>query len=840
MKVVECLYTNLEDFKSATSEIVFDTKTLIQIYTANLQKGDALKLANDIHELYPESKIIGISVGTVLFEGNQYDDQTMIVVESFDTTELCAHLFSVQDLEVEQVVEEVCSTGCFDTTKTVRAFFGNCYRDAHQFVDGFNSRTNGVKLVGGMAGDGGSKNIHPYVFNEKGAYEEGCVFVSLSSNSLKTFSGVNISHQEISEACTITKCEGSDLIEIDGEPAADWFQDKLGYLSTDVYTTWEEIATCDPLMRFQIQLEGRHGASRFIKYDNETNSFSQYFTRVEQGDKFKLSYTSPSKCVDETKGICDLLEEQPVEHLFTYSCLLRKMFLQNCSSWEISPFKNSKLSGVFLLGEFGAIQNEHNQFLNGSCVYCGVAEGEAYVDVDVEAFDNLKKIQAQEKDLLDFIKRKRSGSKSKSEADVLNHVIMQEHARQDYKYKDENFNMNNILKYEAEKDIIGIDKICVLKIENAQDIIAHYGQDKYFDQLKHILFTLKEMNVVNALKQERIHDYTISFDTFLMATTSSFEFEDFFDKMKKVDEIITKHQNQKAGVPLITRFVLAKESENLLEDAYGELQKNKDSQYRFMVAQVIDKTDDDLLKEFEILKDINSALADNKVVPYYQGIRNNKTGQIDKYEALIRIISRDGKLLSPFFFLDIAKKHRLYLKLTRRMIDCVLRDFHDVDCGVTINVSYLDISAKSFVPYIKERLKDFRNPERIVFEILEDECFKEVDGLKAFIKDMREIGAKVAIDDFGAGYSNLLEIIRIKPDFIKVDGEIIKAIHNNQDNKLVLELITSLADDLNVELVAEFVENEEVQREVISHGIAYTQGYIYSRPAPFEELNFEN
>lgn len=838
MRVIECLYSDLEDFKCLTQGVVFNERTLIQIYTATLQKEEAHNLACEINNLYPEAKIIGCSVGTVLHEGIQYDDKTMIVVEAFDTTELSVGLFSTEGLSPSQVAEKICQNGNVVASKMTRVFFGDCYKDAHQFLDEFNARTSGVKLVGGMAGDGGSKNIHPYVFNQNNAFELGCVFVSLCSETLNAFSGVNISHQEISEACTITKCEGSNLIEIDGKPAADWFQSKLGYLSTDVYTTWEEIATCDPLMRFQIQLEGRNGASRFIKYDHTTNTFSQYFTRVNQGDQFKLSYTSPAKCVDETRGICDILEQEPVEHLFTYSCLLRKMFLQNCSNWEISPFKQSKLSGVFLLGEFGAIENKYNQFLNGSCVYCGVAEEESYVDVDFDAFDNLKKIQAQEKDLLDFIKRKRSSSKSQSESDVFNHVIMKEHERQDYKYKDENFNMNNILKYEVEKEIIGIDKICLLKIENAADIIAHYGQDQYFDQLKHILFTLKEMNVINSIKEEHIHDYTISFDTFLMAATKKIPFEQFFTKMKKVDEIITNHQNQKSGVPMISRFVLAKDSDGLLEDAYGELEKNRNSQYRFMVADKIDKADNDLLQEFEILKDINISLVDNKVVPYYQGIRNNVTGKIDKYEALIRIISRDGTVLTPYMFLDIAKKHRLYLKLTRRMIECVLKDFNDVDYGVTINVSYLDISSKSFISFIKEQLKGFNNPSRIVFEILEDECFKEVDCLNEFIEEMRCIGAKVAIDDFGAGYSNLLEIIRIKPDYIKVDGGIIKEIHNNNENKLVLELITSLASNLNVELVAEFVENEEIQREVINHGIAYTQGYAYSKPTPYEELEF--
>lgn len=838
MKVVECLYSNLDDFKSATSEISFDNKTIVQIYTATLQKEEAVELADEIQQEYPEAVVVGSSVGTVLYKGVQHEDKTMIVVESYDSTCISTHLFSTVGLSPEQVVEEIKENGCDEKTKMLRIFFGNCYADAHQFLLCFNESTKGIKVLGGMAGDGGAKNIQPYVFNAKEALVDGCVFSTLNSDELHTFSGVNISHQEISELCTLTACDGNNLTEINGIPAADWFQSKLGYLSTDVYDTWEEIAACDPLMRFQIQLEGRNGASRFIKYDNDTNTFSQYFTRIDKGDKFKLSYTSPSKCVDETKRICDLMENQPIEHLFTYSCLLRKMFLQNCSSWEISPFKNSQISGVFLLGEFGSIENEHNEFLNGSCVYCGIAEKEDYIDIDDSALDKLKKIQAQEKDLLDFIKRKRSGSKLQSESDVLNHVIMQEHARQDYKYKDENFNMNNILKYEAEKDIIGVDKICVLKIENAQDIIAHYGQDKYFDQMKHILFQLKELNVVNSMSQELVHDYSISFDTFLIAATANIDFKAFFERMKEADKLITKHQNQKSGVPLITRFVLVKEGVNLLEAAYGELQKNKDSQYRFIVAENVEKTDESLLQEFEMLKDINSALADNKVVPYYQGIRNNTTGEIDKYEALIRIISRDGKLLSPFWFLDIAKKHRLYLKLTRRMIDSVLRDFHDVDCGVAINVSYLDISSRSFVPYLKDALKGFKNPERIVFEILEDECFKEVDGLKIFIEEMRKIGAKVAIDDFGAGYSNLLEIIRIKPDFIKVDGEIIKEIHSNRENKLVLELITSLAGDLNVQVVAEFVENEEVQREVLSHGIAYTQGYIYSKPAPFEELNF--
>lgn len=839
MKIIECLYTNLDEFKHITSDISFKQNTLIQIFTATLQKEEALKIAQELQIQYPKAHIIGSSVGAVLFEGHQYENETLVVVEQFDETQVATHLCNVTNLQPEQIVNIIKDNGCVENTQLLRIFFGNCYRDAHQFVECFNTKTSHVKMVGGMAGDGGTKNIHPYVFNSEYALEEACVFAVLSSDTLNTFSGVNISHEPVSEVCTITKCNGSDLLEINEKPAADWFQDKLGYLSTDVYTTWEEIATCDPLMRFQIQLEGHNGASRFIKYNNNEATFSQYFTYIDEGTKFKLSYTSPAKCVDETKTICTSIQDEKIEHLFTYSCLLRKMFLQNCSSWEISPFQKSKLSGVFLLGEFGAISNQYNEFLNGSCVYSGIAEEEAYVDIDAEAFENLKKIQAQEKDLLDFIKRKRSAIKSNTESEVLNHVILNEHARQDYKYKDENFNMNNILKYEAEKDILRIDKLCLIKIENAQDIIGHYGQDKYFDQMKHIIFMLKELNVVSSIHEEQILDYTISFDTFVLAGNSHCDYIQFLSKMRSIDEMILKQQNQASSVPLITRFVIVEQRENLLEDAYTVLQKNKDTQQHFIITDTTDNTDGDLIEEFEVLKDLNSALVDNRIVPFYQGIRNNETGRIDKYEALIRIVKKDGEILSPFKFLDVAKKHRLYLRLTCKMIDAVLKDFNDVDCEVSINVSYLDISSKPCIEYIKERLKTFNKPERLIFEILEDECFKEVDALKKFIDEVRALNAKVAIDDFGAGYSNLLEIIRIKPDFIKIDGQIIRDIHNNLENKLVLQLITSLAQDLQVKLVAEFVENNEIQQELEKKSVGFSQGYLFSKPAPFSELVFE-
>ncbi|WP_317854142.1 EAL domain-containing protein [Chakrabartyella piscis] len=238
-------------------------------------------------------------------------------------------------------------------------------------------------------------------------------------------------------------------------------------------------------------------------------------------------------------------------------------------------------------------------------------------------------------------------------------------------------------------------------------------------------------------------------------------------------------------------------------------------------------------KRLDIIK---YALENKKVIPYYQGLFNNKTNKIDKYEALMRIIGPDGTVYSPEYFMPISKKYKLYLDLNLCIFNAVLNDFSLMDCPVSVNLSPYLLLSKSFCKTVFSQIQSFYKPNNLILEILEDESAIDIDELAPFITEARKLGVKIAIDDFGAGYSNLLSVIKLQPDFVKIDGKIIKDVHTCFVNEVVVETVAQMGQKLSIPLVAEYVENDDIQKVVERYGIMYSQGYHFSKPKPFQDV----
>ena len=236
-------------------------------------------------------------------------------------------------------------------------------------------------------------------------------------------------------------------------------------------------------------------------------------------------------------------------------------------------------------------------------------------------------------------------------------------------------------------------------------------------------------------------------------------------------------------------------------------------------------------------KKVKKALQENRIEPYFQALYNNKTKTIDKYESLVRLIEEDGKVVSPFFFLEIAQKAKLYLDLTRTVFDQACKTFRDREEGFSINLSGIDIEDDGLRNYLVDVLRsEPKIAKKIVFEMLEDENFRDFDVLKGFIKEVKSLGAKIAIDDFGSGYSNFIRLLDFEPDILKIDGSLIKNITKDPFSLHVVKTIKDFADKIGIVTVAEFVSDEEIQKTIQSLDIDYTQGYFIAEPKPASQL----
>ena len=229
---------------------------------------------------------------------------------------------------------------------------------------------------------------------------------------------------------------------------------------------------------------------------------------------------------------------------------------------------------------------------------------------------------------------------------------------------------------------------------------------------------------------------------------------------------------------------------------------------------------------------LKEALAKDYVVPFFQPILSLHTHEIEKFETLMRIKKEDGNYYLPAEFLDVAKHSKIYSKLSMSLIQKAFETFQISSNGFSINLSYLDMTNIVTTTFIIEKLEEFNVGPWVIFEILESDGIENYEAIAKFIDQVKSYGAKIAIDDFGSGYSNFERLTELRVDFIKIDGSLIKNIHQNEEMKIIVKTIVSFAKELNIKTIAEYVHSKEVLECVKEIGIDYAQGFYIGKPNP--------
>jgi EAL domain-containing protein (putative c-di-GMP-specific phosphodiesterase class I) len=240
-------------------------------------------------------------------------------------------------------------------------------------------------------------------------------------------------------------------------------------------------------------------------------------------------------------------------------------------------------------------------------------------------------------------------------------------------------------------------------------------------------------------------------------------------------------------------------------------------------------------KNIETLSMIRRAISDHRIICYFQPIIDNATRSIKKYESLVRLIDEEGKVLSPFFFLDVAKRGNYYAQITDMVLDYAFKALKYTDMDISVNLSIIDIENETTRDKLFDLIeKNAQNADRVVFELLEDENVKEFELIADFITEVKQAGVKIAIDDFGSGYSNFERLLQYQPDILKIDGSLVKNIEHDAFSRSVVKTIVAFAKEQAIQTVAEFVENETIYTILKEIGVDYSQGYHFGKPQPLD------
>ena len=265
---------------------------------------------------------------------------------------------------------------------------------------------------------------------------------------------------------------------------------------------------------------------------------------------------------------------------------------------------------------------------------------------------------------------------------------------------------------------------------------------------------------------------------------------------------------------------------NILHDALAALNMAKDDN----VIYTIFHEENEFKAKIEFNKkwqeEIKYAIANDSIVPFFQPIVD-KDKNIIKYEVLMRMY-KNGKYFPPIF-LDVAVKTKQYIALSRIVIEKAFIAFKDGG-EFSINLNYIDMKTESTRDFLEELIIKYNAKGRVTFEILESEGINDYNLIRDFLDYFKKFNVKVAIDDFGSGYSNFKRIMELKPDYIKLDGSLIKNIATDSESFLIVKTMINYAKELNIKTVAEFIHNKDTFDTCLYLGIDYFQGYYVGKP----------
>ncbi|MFA7500008.1 MAG: bifunctional diguanylate cyclase/phosphodiesterase, partial [Sulfurimonas sp.] len=228
---------------------------------------------------------------------------------------------------------------------------------------------------------------------------------------------------------------------------------------------------------------------------------------------------------------------------------------------------------------------------------------------------------------------------------------------------------------------------------------------------------------------------------------------------------------------------------------------------------------------------VKEAIDENRVICHYQPIYDYKQSRIFKYEALVRIVTKEGIVIPPFAFLPQIKETNMHYKLTQRILLIVFETFKNNNKLVSINMNFSNLINSDIEETIINNLKDNQHlASRVTFEILESDEINNIELFKQKINLIHSLKAKVSIDDFGSGYSNFKTIIDIEANFLKIDGSLIKNIDISAKDFKVVKSIIHFARQSNMQTIAEYVHSEDVYNKLLLLDIDFMQGYYISEP----------
>lgn len=370
--------------------------------------------------------------------------------------------------------------------------------------------------------------------------------------------------------------------------------------------------------------------------------------------------------------------------------------------------------------------------------------------------------------------------------------------------------------------------LVLIKIDNFQTINNFYGFVVGDYVVEYVSNHLQELITDAKLYRLSGTEFGVLLDTQLDFYKLKKYLTELYDGLKN---IVVDYQDIDIFVNFTLASSVAHDHSNLFSKVSMALKYAQQNSLPFWIYEDTMNFENEYARNLNLSRVVRDAVNNDRVIPYYQAIYDNKEEKITKYECLARLIDDEDKVIEPDLFIPITKSLKIYSMVTKMIVDKAFKEFEASEYEFSVNLSIEDVMHSEIFEYIIDKLEVFREPSRVTFELLESEAILDFHKVSRFINEIKRRGAKVAIDDFGSGYSNFAYIINLKVDYIKIDGSLIENIATDNTSLVAVETIVGLAKRLGIKTVAEYVFSSTILAHVKRLGIDYSQGFLIDKPS---------
>lgn len=243
--------------------------------------------------------------------------------------------------------------------------------------------------------------------------------------------------------------------------------------------------------------------------------------------------------------------------------------------------------------------------------------------------------------------------------------------------------------------------------------------------------------------------------------------------------------------------------------------------------------------DYKLIKSLQSAIETGEFRLYFQPKIHAGYGNLIGAEALLRWHTKDRKVLTPSFFIDVAENHEVIRPITWWIIKSAVAQLAKwpSDLGISVNVPPTLLLDNEILTVIQDVIEIYDiKPSRLTLEVTENLMISDQALVIAQLAHLRKIGVRISIDDFGTGYSSLAYFRDLPADELKIDKIFVLSMLKSKRDQSIVKSVIDLAHNFSLKVVAEGVENKAIAERLHELGCDQLQGFLYDQPLSIEQF----